>query len=384
MKRSRWKHISILTTFILALSGFPLNTVLADTADTQNRVTLTLNCTYENEPVADMPFDLYFVGDEEPDDSIDVADEFQGYAVDFTDAETDTNKSRELAETLDGYIERDHIPVTASGVTDQDGKLTLPENGSLEEGLYLCVGEQLVEADEIFTVEPFLVSLPQELPNGRINYEVVVNPKIQMSGIDVKDSTVDYSVIKVWEDSESADGTVGSGAAKESSQGNRPSQIQVQLVGDGEVKETVTLNAANNWRYTWKGLAASVDWKVVEKEVPEGYRVASELQDTTFVITNTEIPEEQEEPTTEQEEPTTEPTEPTTEPEQPTTQITEPSTEPATSAPKTAEIPEKLPQTGALRWPIPVLTVVGILLFTAGWFRYRRHAHGENAHEKKR
>jgi outer membrane biosynthesis protein TonB len=112
--------------------------------------------------------------------------------------------------------------------------------------------------------------------------------------------------------------------------------------------------------------------------------VASELQDTTFVITNTEIPEEQEEPTTEQEEPTTEPTEPTTEPEQPTTQITEPSTEPATSAPKTAEIPEKLPQTGALRWPIPVLTVVGILLFTAGWFRYRRHAHGENAHEKKR
>jgi outer membrane biosynthesis protein TonB len=205
-----------------------------------------------------------------------------------------------------------------------------------------------------------------------------------MSGIDVKDSTVDYSVIKVWEDSESADGTVGSGAAEESSQGNRPSQIQVQLVGDGEVKETVTLNAANNWRYTWKGLAASVDWKVVEKEVPEGYRVASELQDTTFVITNTEIPEEQEEPTTEQEEPTTEPTEPTTEPEQPTTQITEPSTEPATSAPKTAEIPEKLPQTGALRWPIPVLTVVGILLFTAGWFRYRRHAHGENAHEKKR
>lgn len=39
----------------------------------------------------------------------------------------------------------------------------------------------------------------------------------------------------------------------------------------------------------------------------------------------------------------------------------------ATPAPTDAPTDEKLPQTGMLRWPIPVLAVVGVLLFSLGW-----------------
>jgi hypothetical protein len=179
-------------------------------------------------------------------------------------------------------------------------------------------------------------------------------------------------------------------------------------VGDGEVYETVTLNAANNWRHTWEDLDASVEWRVVEKEVPAGYSVVTELENTTFVITNTELTEE---PTTE--EPTTETTtevtterssqatteqitETTTEvtTEKITEQVTEATTEvttynttetpteTTTATNKTTET--KLPQTGMLRWPIPFLTGAGLLLFVIGWIRYRKYSHGDGVNEKKR
>jgi hypothetical protein len=294
--------------------------------------------------------------------------------------------------------------------------------------------------NEVYTIEPFLISLPQQLSNGEYNYDVVVSPKIQATEFE---DTVDYSVVKVWKDSESEAGTVGSTSGNVETDGKRPSSIEAQLVGDGEVFDTVKLNAANNWRYTWKDLNATVEWKVVEKDVPDGYSVVSELQNTTFVITNTEITEEPttevttentEAPTTEattepEKVPTTEATtepekEPTTEPttastteqftEPPTNQITETTTEQVTEAttvttteqitetttePTTSNLTEapaepttenttstaeKLPQTGLLRWPIPFLTGAGLLLFVIGWIRYKKYSHGDGVNEKKR
>jgi hypothetical protein len=403
MKKIGCKNISILMTFILILSVFSLSNVLADTEDTNHRVALTLNCNYDNKPLADVTFNLYLVGDMASDNTIDITDEFGNYAVDL--AGIDTTKTRELAETLDGYVERDNIRETISGVTDEAGTLTLPQEGSLEEGVYLCVADQHRVGNEVYTIEPFLISLPQQLSNGEYNYDVVVSPKIQATEFE---NTVDYSVVKVWKDSESEAGTVGSTSGNVETDGKRPSSIEAQLVGDGEVYETVTLNAANNWRHTWEDLDASVEWRVVEKEVPAGYSVVTELENTTFVITNTELTEE---PTTE--EPTTETTtevtterssqatteqitETTTEvtTEKITEQVTEATTEvttynttetpteTTTATNKTTET--KLPQTGMLRWPIPFLTGAGLLLFVIGWIRYRKYSHGDGVNEKKR
>lgn len=38
-------------------------------------------------------------------------------------------------------------------------------------------------------------------------------------------------------------------------------------------------------------------------------------------------------------------------------------------------IPATLPQTGQLKWPIPILSIMGIVLFMTGWYCTRRNVH---------
>ena len=86
---------------------------------------------------------------------------------------------------------------------------------------------------------------------------------------------------KVWQDANNADGL-------------RPASVTVQLYANGTATGTaVTLNAANNWTYTWTGLAVSengstITYTVKETSVPTGY-TASYSGDalTGFTITNT-------------------------------------------------------------------------------------------------
>ena len=70
----------------------------------------------------------------------------------------------------------------------------------------------------------------------------------------------------------------------------RPQEITVQLLRDGAVEDTVTLNAANSWRHEWTDLSARYAWTVVETDIPVGYTVKNELQGITFTVTNTAAP----------------------------------------------------------------------------------------------
>jgi len=68
--------------------------------------------------------------------------------------------------------------------------------------------------------------------------------------------------------------------------------ILVQLYRNGvPYGSAVTLNAANQWRYTWEGLDPNDPWTVDEFDVPEGYAKAI-IGSTSegFVITNTRDP----------------------------------------------------------------------------------------------
>lgn len=69
--------------------------------------------------------------------------------------------------------------------------------------------------------------------------------------------------------------------------GMRPSEISVDLLGDGVVYDSVVLTSASGWRYTWSDLPPGVIWSVVETNVPEGYDYSCELIDDRVVITNT-------------------------------------------------------------------------------------------------
>lgn len=56
---------------------------------------------------------------------------------------------------------------------------------------------------------------------------------------------------------------------------------------------------------------------------------------------------------------------------------TPPETEPTTETTEPKPTEPKLPQTGQLNWPVPLLAVAGLVLFTAGWYlRFGRKKDG--------
>lgn len=74
---------------------------------------------------------------------------------------------------------------------------------------------------------------------------------------------------------------------------NRPEKIEVQLYKDGEpYRESITLNAENNWAYTWYGLPPYNQYSVVELTELENYITTVE----DFTITNTYMEEPPETP----------------------------------------------------------------------------------------
>jgi pilin isopeptide linkage protein len=78
--------------------------------------------------------------------------------------------------------------------------------------------------------------------------------------------------------------------------GDATDEVDVNLYADGEVYDTVTLNADNKWTYTWKELPAlsdedyhSIKYTVDEASVPNGYSKSVEGSSGNYTITNTEL-----------------------------------------------------------------------------------------------
>lgn len=78
------------------------------------------------------------------------------------------------------------------------------------------------------------------------------------------------TVHKVWDDNGCPD---------------RPQSVEVDLLRDGEVAETVTLTAENQWSYTWENLDDRYTWMVAEA-VPAGYEASYHWEDNRVFITN--------------------------------------------------------------------------------------------------
>ena len=94
------------------------------------------------------------------------------------------------------------------------------------------------------------------------------------------DDTVDRRVIKLWQDDV---------------QELRPSEVVIELLRDGKLYDTVTLNEKNNWRHTWRDLpeysadGSKIAWRVTER-VPKNYTVRITRDGVTFLVTNTYRP----------------------------------------------------------------------------------------------
>ena len=138
---------------------------------------------------------------------------------------------------------------------------TPDQAGALADNVFLG---KLAKGEELsLKVE---LDVPIELGNEYANRVGEVDWTFLVEAIEYNKLTVH----KVWEDNGYPE---------------RPDSVKVNLLKDGKVSETITLNEENQWTYSWDDLDDRYEW-TVEEEVPIGYEASYKTVDNTVFITN--------------------------------------------------------------------------------------------------
>lgn len=305
------KHLCAVPSLALALLIMLFATVQPLTAfadeSEEEEYSLTVSFTADNGEIGVLgsEFKLYYALDYEAA----LAGDFARYAEEIEVGELATSEEvSALANTLAACAARDGLEPLMTAATDENGQAVFSD---LEMGLYLVVGSSATVDGVKYTPMVSLVKIPNWDENGYYNTNVVMNVKYDSQVL-----PIELSVKKVWVDDNDPD---------------RPTEVTVQLLKDGDAYNEVTLNAGNDWSHTWTGLDRYADWQVTELNVPEGYTVKIIREGAEFTVTNTAK-------------------------EDSSTDTGDDDSEPDPN----------LPQTGQLRWPVPVLLILGALTVLAG------------------
>ena len=271
---------------------------------------------------------------------------------------TDINKIndqetwKKMASVIGGFIYQNNIWPTATITTNDEG---VAHFTGIDLGLYY-VDPVIKEANDcIYSFDPFMISVPGLNDKDEwVNPVTAVVSKVKCKITQLPKDT-SYEVLKVWND-----------AGYES---NRPSSITVHLYCDGALYKTVTLSASNNWSYSWKYMEGH-SWTVSE-QTSGRYTVSLTTGGNTFRITNTYNPPDTPDTPETPETPNT-PDTPQT-PETPVESVLGAvrSAVPEVLGAVRDRLPQvlgarRLPQTGQLWWPLPILVIIGILLIIKG------------------
>lgn len=343
----------LIICLAVIVTAVPSQVLAIDKIDLDEPVSLTITTAMPaiDDPgpsaLAGMSLELYKIADTNEWAEFTLAGDFADYNVKVNGL--DSEGWRDLAQTLTGYADRDNIPSLASGALSESGNIDF---GKLTPGLYLINGDEFSAGTTVFSPTPFVVCLPsRSAENGAWDYTVQVAMKMEVRIIEHE--TTEISVHKVWKD--------------EGFEELRPESVTAQLLRDGEIYDEVQLSEENNWRYTWDALDAEHQYNVTELNI-DFYEVSVSSEEDCFVITNA-LPESG----TEEDEGGDKPyDEEGSKPEEPS----EPGN-PEQDQDAEKEGDEKLPQTGVLWWPVPVMIAAGLLLIIAGILR-RRGAESEN------
>ena len=264
----------------------------------------------------DTEFELFKIGSI-GNDGIVLTETFSKYNVDMD--------SEYFADTLTLYVKRDKIAPYRKSLTNASGEVKFD---NLDKAVYLLVGNNVEVNGNYYNIKPSVISLPYNDGNSLVwdvNVEVKYEVTIDNGGI------CDINTMKIW---------------RNRIKGKPLQDIEIQLLRDWEVYDTIILNEANNWTYEWEDLDRKYHWSIIEKDVPPDYKVNIRTEGDLHTVTNTNVVNIEPKPTV----PTT-PTEQSTVPTE-----TQPTTEPD----------DKLTQTGQLNWPVPVLICCGAVFIILG------------------
>ena len=74
---------------------------------------------------------------------------------------------------------------------------------------------------------------------------------------------------------------------KDKDQSKRPESVTMNLLQDGKIYDSIMLNNANDWKYTWKDLQTKHEYTVVEANVPGNYTALVDRENNDYTVTNT-------------------------------------------------------------------------------------------------
>ena len=260
---------------------------------------LTVHYTYDGVPISEARFHLFQVGAVTEDGSFSLTGDFSGYPV-VVSGQSGSGLQM-AADTLYGYIQRDQIQPDQIAATNASGYAAF---FALTRGLYLVAGQPCKIGDTLYQTQPQLIAVTEDL---------ILEAKCEAQEEPTEPQTL--YVLKKWSDT--------------GYESKRPESVSVSLVRDGSVLETVTLNAANNWRYTWEDLEPGWQWAVVE-DCPAQFAVTLEREGDTFILNNSRTVFPQDPP------------------------------------PASGNEDPAIPQTGMVWWPVLLLLAGGLCLIALG------------------
>ena len=250
--------------------------------DKKGSVSVTLTEQYAKEPIVGAELSIYYVAtvrmNAKGNLSYIYTAPFEKSGIDLSDPS--------LALKLDGFVSKNNIS-SVKITTDQNGAATCKD---LALGLYFV--KQTGEVKGFAPCTPFMVTVPSKNADG-YTYEINASPKTEVARL------TSITVKKVWNTDEST---------------KVADSVKVQLLKNGNVVKTATLNAKNNWQITYIDMPESDAYSIKEMDVPKGFTETYSKSGYVFTVTNTAT----------------------------------------------------LPETGQLIWPIPVLAVGGMLLIAVG------------------
>ena len=271
------------------------------------KTSLTLRFQEQGEIFSGVEFRLYQIATSHAEGTLSPTEDFAKYSLSLTYASA--SQRRALSQTIEGYVTRDKLTPLQTAASSSVGLVRFSD---LPPGLYWIAGDSCSRDGTVYKPSPILITLPKQDPEFQKPVtSVEVSGKVEEEHPGT--STL-WKVTKVWKNAEGDE--------------EYPSSVQIQLLKNGAVVDTIALQESNGWSYTWESTEAS--WQVVEEQVPEGYTVTTEREGTCFTVTNTKVSPDPQEPL-------------------------------SSSTPVSG-----LPQTGTLWWAVLPLAGAGLLLLFLG------------------
>lgn len=300
----------MVLSLLLFVLIFSQTALACEKNDKNQKTSLTIHAVYDNTAIEGMVFQIYLISTMNEDGTLSIEDYFKDLDKELQIIGKNDDLWKNAAQKVRQKILNDReIQPVTSGTSDHKGTVSF-EN--LKKGLYFVVPCSIQKNKYVYSSSSFFVSLPdKDHEKNEWNDTITVNAKLEQ-----KHLYEDYMVLKIWKD--------------EGSENQRPETIKVHLFCDGKLYDTVKLPQNGRWQYKWSELETFHQWTVTEETV-NGYETSAIVQEgNQFTITNTYIQEK-------------------------------------------TSITDKLPQTGQLWWPVPVLLCGGFFFLSVGLFCMKRN-----------